>query len=115
MIRTLQATIPINTALSNALSIDGDVLCEIQMPATWTTAHVTFQTSPDGVNFQDLVDTSNAEVDLTVTQAKNRRVNPDLYHGIVYLRLRSGTTATPVNQAAARVLTLVFEDRPYPF
>jgi hypothetical protein len=47
-------------------------------------------------------------VEVTLTAAADRivRFPPDFRLGFPYLRIRSGTTAAPVNQAAARTVEI---------
>lgn len=78
----------------------------IQMPAAWTAANLTFQVSYDGVTFANLYDNSGNEY--TVTAAASRTILLPLvdFLGIAYLKIRSGTSATPVTQGAARQLQI---------
>lgn len=104
------AVIPINTALSGVLQINDLTPTAIVMPAAWDAANITIQTSQDGTNFNNLYDTT-AEVALT-SAAASRTLTLDgtkLRRGHRYLKIRSGTSATPVNQTAARTLTLICE------
>ena len=102
------------------VDLHGLLLCGIHMPDTWTTANITFQGAPsqgastgstdEPDTFNDMYDASGTEV--TVTAAASRYINldPASYAGARFLKIRSGTTGTPVNQAAAR--TVVLELRP---
>jgi len=104
------ATIPNGTALSNAVKLGGATLLGIEMSAAWTAAGLTFQNSIDGTNFFDLYDGAGAEVSLTVVAAHYVFLPPANWSGIVYLKVRSGTGGTPVNQGAERVLKLVCKE-----
>lgn len=102
-----RATIALNGSLSNAIALSGAWLVQIDIPAGWTAAVLTFQSSPDGETYSDLYDTSNTEISLTVSAGKARRVDPNLFMGIPYIKLRSGTSGSPVNQlTSAKILTL---------
>jgi hypothetical protein len=46
--KTLTATIPQNGTVSNSVSLQAQTLAALLMPAAWTTADITFQTSLDG-------------------------------------------------------------------
>jgi len=96
-------TIASGTALTDAINAPNGVAC-IVMPAAWTAANLTFQVSTDGAAFADLYDATGTEY--TVTAAAGRAILLPLADllGIRFFRIRSGTAATPVNQAAARSL-----------
>lgn len=104
-----KAVIKSGTALSNAINVGTKVLCGIQMPAAWDAANLTFQVSYDsGVTWQDLYDGLGTEIAVTSPAAgKYLAVDPSDYAGIVFLKVRSGTTGTPVNQTADRTIVLV--------
>lgn len=76
------------------------------MPASWTTANLTFQVSEDGTTFYDLY--NDAGTEYTVTAAANRVLRLTLadWLAVRYMKIRSGTTGSAVNQAAARTLKL---------
>ncbi len=77
------------------------------MPAAWTAANLTFQVSADGIAFADLHDKYDNEIVVTVTA--NNAYLFDLADWITFpwLKIRSGTSAVPVNQTASRGLTLL--------
>lgn len=106
---TKTATIAINASLSGEVDLEGFTLVSIIMPAAWTAANLTFQASDvTGGTFQDVYDDQGVEV--TVQAAASRSIGIDLLAGALagfrFIKIRSGTTGTPVNQAAARTLTL---------
>jgi hypothetical protein len=107
-----ETIIPINTSLSGTIDLDGGarVLAGVIMPAAWTTASITFLVSLDGVTFQPLyyagalhtiVAAGGAAASLTFA------LDPNVFAAWPYVRIRSGTAASPVNQVAARTLTLI--------
>lgn len=108
-----QVLIANGTALSAAVLIAAGDLVAIEMPAAWTAANLTFQTSSDGVTFQNLFNESGVEVNVTAAAAENLAIGEgttariENFAGAVYLKVRSGTNAVPVNQGADRTLTLV--------
>ena len=105
---TVAASIASGAALSGVIDLGtSQRLCRIILPATWTAAALTFQTSVDGTNFYDLFDVSGNEISYTVTAGKNILIPFSDWIGIRYLKLRSGVTATPVNQGATASFTLV--------
>jgi hypothetical protein len=107
-----RTTISNGTALSPAVLAAGK-LTGIQMPAAWTAADITFQGSVDGVTFYDMFDSTGTEVDLTVAASRYVAINPPIEVS-PYIKVRSGTTGTPVNQAADRQVILHFRKDPIP-
>jgi hypothetical protein len=81
-------------------------LVGISVPAAWTTANLTFQGSTDGgITFFDLYDESGTERSIVVVASRTVTLDPTKFMGCTHLKIRSGVTATPVAQAADRVLT----------
>jgi hypothetical protein len=101
--------------IANGASVSGIIdLTTLRMfgllmdPTAWTAAAITFLGSADGVNFYSVYDSTGAEINWTVAaQTYVLAANPAEFLGIRYLKVRSGTTATPVNQGAARVVTII--------
>lgn len=107
---TKTALIANGAALSGALFLGEQVLVGLLMSAAWTAASLTFQISIDGgVTWNDLYDDSGTEVTLAPTSpaGKYMAISPDPFAGAVFLKIRSGTTGSPVNQGADRTLTLL--------
>ena len=98
--------IAIGLSLSAAIDLGAAKLARITVPAAWTAANLTFQTSPDNVTFSDLYD--KAGVEYTVTAAAAHAIAIPVSDNMVgrYIKVRSGTGALPVVQAALRTLTL---------
>jgi len=104
------ATIAIGTALASGVLIGDKVLCAILMPAGWDAAGLSFQASDDdGVTWNDMYDDAGLEVKLSpaTPAAKRLSLDPSLFAGVTWIKVRSGLTGAPVNQTAARALTLV--------
>lgn len=107
----LSVTIANGQSLSPAFSLGGSMPAAILMPAAWTAAALTMQVSFDGTTFVDVYDDSGNE--LSVTTDANRLVLFDNLAQLMALglgaqfKLRSGTSAAPVNQGAARTLHVV--------
>jgi len=104
------ATIAINAALSSVVDVTSLQLVGIIVPSSWTAANLTFSASPDNVTFADVYDDGGTELKATVIAGAYVALRNDFQcalSGLRYLKIRSGTTGTPVNQAAARTLTLV--------
>ena len=107
-ITTTTATILSGASLTAAIDLSAGRLARIALPAAWTTANLTFQTSPDNSTFYDLYDAFGSEYTVTVGGA-SRSIVISLadFISVRYLKIRSGTTSVPVNQGADRILTLV--------
>lgn len=101
-------TIASGASLSDAIDVRGvRAPAVIEMPASWTAAALTFQTSYDGVTFKDYYSLVS-EVSATSAAASRSIFLPiNEFAGIRFLKIRSGTSAAPVNQAAERVLKLI--------
>jgi hypothetical protein len=100
------ATIANGAALSGAIDLDGYTLCGIQMPSAWTTANLTFQVSADGATYADVYSDSGGEYTVTAAASRYIVLNPADFAGMRFLKVRSGTTGTPVNQGGARTMLL---------
>ena len=110
---TRSVVIAINESLSGAFSIGDYMKLSILTPSAWTAADLTFQgcATLDGT-FVDIYNSDDAE--LNVDAAASRGVGltsaeTDILGGFQFLKIRSGTAATPVNQAAARTITVVLK------
>lgn len=106
------ATIANGAALSGAINLTKintayDLrLFGIQMPAEWTTANLTFQVSLDGTTYTNMYLDDGTEYQASVAASSFVVVPIDKFCGVPFLKIRSGTSGTPVNQAADRFLTL---------
>ncbi len=105
-VETTTVTIANGASLSGAVDLGGRKLVGIIMPDTWTAAALTFQASPDGTNFFNVYD-DPTERRLTVAASYYSALNISDWVGFRWLKIRSGTAASAVNQAAERTLTLV--------
>jgi hypothetical protein len=109
----VQTTIANGTSLSPAIDLAdyGYRPIAIVMPGTWTAANLTFQASHDGSTFNNLYTMAGVEYLVTATTSQFIILNPADFLGVQVLKIRSGTSGTPVSQGADRVLTLV--TKPY--
>lgn len=106
----------IPATIAEAASVTGEIdlawaeAVAIAMPAAWTTAAITVLASPtSGGTFLPVHDDGGTELSITAAasqvialSAAAAKIAP-----LRYIKLRSGTTATPVAQAAARELTII--------
>ena len=107
--QTTSATIANGASLSGAVDLRPyGTPARLVIPAAWTTANITIQTSYDGVNFNDFYDSVGSEYTITVGGASRSILLPLAdFIGVEWIKLRSGTTGTPVNQAADRTISIV--------
>ena len=102
-----ECTIDINTSLSSSIFLDGGVVDGILMPAAWTAATISFEGSMDNVNFFEVGD-GTAEISLTADAGWIIVIPPHKLNGAGrYIKIRSGTSAVPVNQNAERTMTVL--------
>jgi len=104
---TFSVTIASGTALSAAVDMRGYVPYGIQMPAAWTAAGLSFEVSDDGAAFADLYD---ATAEYTLAAGVSRAIGfpgGNIFTGFKYIKVRSGTTGTPVNQGADRIIDIL--------
>jgi len=103
------AVIAITTSLSAAVNLGNKRLAAIQMPAAWDAAVITFQGSLDGTTFSNLFDSNGLEMSIpSLSATANLGISIDVasFAGWPFLKIRSGTAASPVNQTAARSLLI---------
>jgi len=91
-----------------ALGAEGErQLCALQMPAAWTAASITFAVSADGTTYVPLYfGTGEYTVEAAGGAAASCGVSlePRAFAGWPYVKVRSGTSGTAVNQEAARTI-----------
>jgi hypothetical protein len=99
------ATITNGTSLSGVIDLGSMTLCGVLISAAWTAAGLSFQGSPDGVIYGKLIDASGTEITAaSIAGGEYLSLDPHKFFGTRFLKLRSGTNGTPVNQGADRVL-----------
>ena len=109
---TIEASIAKDASLSSGVRLPAACyLSGIIMPGTWTAADLSFQGSHDGVTYYDIYDEYGSEVIVNADASRHIVLQPGIWSGTRFLKVRSGTTGTPVTQAAARTLNLIV--RPY--
>lgn len=105
---SFSTTIAEGESLSSSVNLDaGYTLVAISMPAAWTAAPLTFQASRYGSTFVDLFDADGVEVQVAAAANRYIVLDPALWVGVWYLKLRSGTSSAPVAQAVARSPILI--------
>lgn len=112
-------TIASGASLSSAVNCAYDRAAGVIIP-TWTAASLTFQMSCDGVNYFDVyTDDGTTDAELTIASGGVVANHAIIFTGdaalalnaAVGLKIRSGSSASPVTQAAARVLQLIMVPR----
>lgn len=105
-------TILSGASLSGAGYIGLGRLVGIEMPATWTTATLTFQgANDDAATYRNVYDGTGSETEFQA--AASRLITVDEYGGATWVKIRSGTSGSPVNQNADRILNLIVEKRTF--
>lgn len=100
-----------SNGLSTIIDMSGYMLNSIVMPATWTSAALTFLLSVDGGSNYNSIYTYDGELSYSSSNAiaaVSLGVKPE--HAMQMqglLKLRSGTKAAAVNQGASRTITLI--------
>jgi hypothetical protein len=89
--------------------------CGIVMPAAWTSAVISFAVAPslpsgEPGTFVPLRNSAGGVVSVTVAAETAVSLDPAQFAGFRWLKLRSGTSASPVNQAADRTLDVILRD-----
>ena len=106
--KELTATIANAASLSDAVELKGHSVLRIAMPAAWTAADLTFQISDDGgTTFRNVYWDWGPEMVVDAAAALTIELSPfvRLSH-IDQIKVRSGTAAVPVAQAAERLILL---------
>lgn len=101
-------TIAAGASVSGDIAVGGKTIVGIYTPAVWTAADLTFQVSRDGTNWSSVRDAEGTELTLTGWTAGDYiLIPPGVFNGVDHIRLRSGTSGTPVNQGADRAFYIV--------
>lgn len=107
-LETVSAAIANGASLSGAINLYGLRPFGVVIPAEWTAANLTFQVSLDkGATWINMADQNGNEISATASAGTCVVLNMAQFASVQYLRLRSGTAATPVAQGGARTLQLI--------
>ncbi len=107
---TIDLVIPSGAALSNEVPLMGKVIIGLQMPAAWDAANLTFLSGAVAGALGNVYDES-AELTVQTAAGRFHALSADKWGGFRRIQLRSGTSATPVNQTAARTITVIVRER----
>lgn len=112
-VSTPSPTIAAGQSLSGPFYLGHGRLVSVEIPANWTSAVVTFQASYDGVNFDEVYDYQGNEVTMTVEAGDLTPIGGTPYfEGALWMKLRSGTAGSPVDQTDAVTINVLV--RKYP-
>lgn len=104
---TKLVTIAAGASLSGAAVLEGASVVGVVTDAAWDAAAVSFAVSVDGTTYVPLryqgVEFSEAAPGASQYVA----LNPSVFAGVQYVKVRSGTSGAAVNQADATVVTLI--------
>jgi hypothetical protein len=106
--KPLGFTIANGASVSEALRLNGGMVEAIIMPASWTAAGLSFQSSEtEAGSYLPLFDALGDEITLTVAAGRTVILPLATVRGVDWLKLVSGTSALAVNQGAARTITVL--------
>jgi len=101
------ATIAASASLSGSIDLVAGTPVKIEMPVAWDAADLTFQASSDDVMFNDFYDAAGTEVVVVASASRTMKIDPADFVGIRFLKVRSGTSDTPVNQSSERQIKII--------
>lgn len=107
---TFNADIPANTSTSQSIDLLSSVLIGFVTPSVWTTAAITLEVSLDNtIWFATIYDSASTATGVYLTPVVSSGYTVDTLALIPYryIRFRSGTSATPVVQAATRSIAVI--------
>lgn len=101
-------TIASGASLSSAAHLRGRIPVGIYMPSAWDAASITLQgCNTEGGTYVDIYTTAGAEFSVSAGVNRYIPLDPVPLYGVNFLKIRSGTSGTPVIQAAQRDLVLM--------
>lgn len=106
------ATIANGASLSDAVALGNGRVCGIQMPSAWTAAGLTFQGSVDGGStYQNIYDGATERLITSAAAVASVTLSLDGrdWAAFTHIKIRSGTSGTPVNQGGSRALVCALE------
>lgn len=110
--RVIEATIASGASISSVIDLGMQRAFIVDMPAIWTAANLTFLLSFDGgATWKPFYDENGNEIVVIAAAAESIHLgDAQQWAAIWKMKIRSGTTATPVAQAAARTLKIISRD-----
>lgn len=102
------ATIESGESLSAAIYLKNLRLFGIDIPVGWTSANVTIQQKHADGTYRAVKNAAGIELSFPAVAGDIIRFdNPAQFAALTDIKILSGTTATPVNQAADRTINLI--------
>lgn len=112
-LRTPVVTIPVGaTGISGIVSIGPNEIVGYQIGPDWQAADITLQASVDGATFGEVKASTDASAYTLKAAANTYYELPVRLVVGPYIKIRSGTSASPVNQTTAATVTLVLRALP---
>ena len=110
-LNTYPATIAASGSLSGSVSMGADTIVGIWMPATWVSAPLTFQVSPDGgTTWLELFNDGGTAVSISAAASQFIALVTNSNYtlrGFNMVKVRSGTSGTPVTQTGGAIVNLI--------
>lgn len=107
---TIPATIADGASLSSAIDLGVSDLRSVRPCAllvdNWDAADMSFQGSADGDDWYDIYRQDGTELTIEIAADRIVVLTPADFLGFLYLKVRSGTTDTPINQSPAVAVTM---------
>ncbi len=105
----LTATIANGASLSNEIDFGGSSMQMMLMPTAWTVAVITFQVAEaTGGTLRNAYDEFGNEVSVTIAASRAVPVPLELA-GVRFVKIRSGTGGSAVNQGAECIITVILK------
>ena len=96
------------SGLSDAIRLGGNTLSAIQLSTAWTSAGLTFQAALTSAStFMNVYNSTGGEIAYTVDANRLVSFDPAPWLSIEHIKVRSGTSGSPVAQAAERTIYLI--------
>jgi len=96
-------------SLSDAVDLSGYDVVGVSLPSAWTAANLTFQGSIDGSTYTNLIEKAGVELEIIAAANYLIPLSSSAFAPLRFLKIRSGTSTTPVNQSANRTIQLILE------
>lgn len=103
---TVTVTIANGQSLSGSADLIGMKVIGIAMPSAFTGSSLTFQGSVDGTTFGDVY-YEDSELSISCGASRMIGIDPIKLLPWRWVKVRSGTSGSPTNEAAERTITLV--------
>ena len=99
-------TIAAGQSLSGAADLGEGELVRFYMPSLWTPANLSFQLSPDNLEFGDVFDAYGRETIINIVPGVAVVIALQ-WRALAWIKFRSGTRNAPVIQTATRNFRLI--------